>query len=53
LFLLLLEIEKAATSKIESDGLFLSRNEIPRKRKKRPVENTERLAIRFILFCSN
>ena len=34
----LLEIEKAATSKIESDGLFLSRNEIPRKRKKRPVE---------------
>ena len=24
----------------------------PRKRKKRPVENTERLAIRFILFCS-
>ena len=53
IFLWLLEIEKAATSKTESDGLFLSRNEIPRKRKKRPVKNTERLAIRLILFWSN
>ena len=31
-------------------GTTVSRNEIPRKHKKRPVKNTERLAIRFILF---